>query len=359
MTPFTRSPDEAGDPPTDEKCASLRTGKRGLSILPGCGEAPLTVTIAVPPNEEKKIDACTYSRGWNGPGGNGLSVDWGDGRFEPQDSFAEGLIGTSCSPTQRTHTYRARGRFRVRVTSWHPGPTDAAEIDWEDTAIIDVTGGSEDAKITLVEPRGGETFHYQELPTLRWNCDVGEKVTLRAELLDQDGNVFASEEKRDFAYSGDGSIVPGPENWERYDALLRAGKTRFSARVALWANGRVVAADQSGPMNLSAVFVSRSGGGLSVSSLRGAAPLAVIASFETVQPLCLSYHLDWGDGSAPEVLRRQPPATGCPLAAETLKLHHTYVKPGSYTVTLRSTNLETFKPLDSVVMYEAASIVVL
>lgn len=102
------------------------------------GPSPHRVTITGPSRVLAKIANCRRSaKGWFGPGGNGLSVDWGDGT-----SGQELLGGTgSCADVQGTHVYSAPGTYKVTVEDWHPGPTDRPMTDWRGQITIRVTSG--------------------------------------------------------------------------------------------------------------------------------------------------------------------------------------------------------------------------
>lgn len=90
----------------------------------------------------KKINECTYSRGWYGASGNGLTIDWGDGSQSPV--FTDDVkMGDSCTGEMKKHTYVKSGTYTVKVTSWHPGPTDAPITDWEGSLKAVVTSINE------------------------------------------------------------------------------------------------------------------------------------------------------------------------------------------------------------------------
>lgn len=109
--------------------------KSKLDISIDGDAAPLTVTIAGPQNILDRINRCRVSLGWHGPGGNGLGVDWGDG----SKVFSDLPMDASCVDVQRVHTYSAPGTYRIKVTEWHPGPTDAGVTDWVGEATVIVS----------------------------------------------------------------------------------------------------------------------------------------------------------------------------------------------------------------------------
>lgn len=110
-----------------------------LKVTPGTGDQELSVTLTTNNAAvNKKISECKYSLGFYGPSGNGLSVDWGDGRTQPSDSYVDTKRGQSCTNFVSKHTYQKAGTYTVKLTSWHPGPTDAPITDWKDTATVKV-----------------------------------------------------------------------------------------------------------------------------------------------------------------------------------------------------------------------------
>lgn len=97
----------------------------------------LKVTISAPAVAQK-MQECTYSVGWFGSSGNGLTVDWGDGTVSPKNTSF--LQGTSCTSEVTSHTYPSSGTYTIKVRSWHPGPTDAPVTDWEGSTSVIVSG---------------------------------------------------------------------------------------------------------------------------------------------------------------------------------------------------------------------------
>lgn len=97
-----------------------------------------TVSITGPAIVTVRGERCVYAYGWFGPGGNGMSVDWGDGTISPRADLVDEKQGKSCTEEVRTHTYSAPGTYTVSVQLWHPGPTDIPETDWDGTAQVTV-----------------------------------------------------------------------------------------------------------------------------------------------------------------------------------------------------------------------------
>lgn len=127
---------------TDTTASSTAT----FTLTPATGKAPLTVAVSgVPADVLKKMTDCKFvERGWFGRSGNGLSVDWGDGKESPRklnsaEDGATTTVGTSCTNQVSTHTYKHRGNFTATIRSWHPGPTDAPVTDWKGTANVVVS----------------------------------------------------------------------------------------------------------------------------------------------------------------------------------------------------------------------------
>lgn len=110
----------------------------------GISQVGSTVTITGPSSLLSKIEGCRYTGGFNGASGNGLTVNWGDGKYEPSNSLSltTTTIGSSCSSVVRTHTYGASGKYTIVVTSWHPGPADAPITDWSGSQTVSITNGA-------------------------------------------------------------------------------------------------------------------------------------------------------------------------------------------------------------------------
>ncbi len=120
-----------------------------FTLTPSAGKAPLTVAVSgVPTDVLKKMTDCKYAeRSWFGRSGNGLTVDWGDGKESPRkltqvEDGATTTVGTSCNDQVSKHTYKKRGTFTATIRSWHPGPTDAPVTDWQGTATVVVSASS-------------------------------------------------------------------------------------------------------------------------------------------------------------------------------------------------------------------------
>ncbi|MDZ4837533.1 MAG: hypothetical protein SGJ27_27420 [Candidatus Melainabacteria bacterium] len=165
-------------------------GGRPLQLTQAAGSAPLNVRINGPDEFLEKV------RSWNGRmsiGGRGFSIDRGDGPQQMRHSFAmdnqgkEGLL---------SHTYTVPGSYRVSATTYRPGPTDAPIYNWKSSAMVTVSGGIENkTSLQTLAPGGGETFNYQEFPTVRWSLATDRRVG--------NGNGSAFQE---ISYTAPGSI---------------------------------------------------------------------------------------------------------------------------------------------------------
>lgn len=90
---------------------------------------------------DTKMQTCTYSLGFFGASGNGLSVDWGDGNVAPK--YSEEKRGLSCEGVVRNHNFTSPGVYQIKVHSWHPGPTDAPITDWMGSVTVVVESTSD------------------------------------------------------------------------------------------------------------------------------------------------------------------------------------------------------------------------
>ncbi len=318
-----------------------------LNVTPTNGSLPLTVKVTYPNKWQSLInEECSHTTPLQRLGGTKFTIDWGDGRS-----------GTPCD----THIYTAAGTFNIKAkiyafddvphNDWGGG---FSKMLWKAAATITVSGTGAEPSVELLSPQEGESFQYQTFPEVKWNITTGKKLSLLVDLLDQDGNTFTSETKNDIAYDGEGSLQVWPKSLDTYDALLRAGKTKFSVRVRLMDNGKVVAEKRSGDLFMSAQLNIEES--LKVSPTSGSAPLKVSLNYNVWIPACFSYKIDWGDGSAPDSMVQEAAEGTCILRGENKIFTHTYLKSGTYIIMMKSNNLDTFKNLDSIVMYESATI---
>ncbi|MSU74685.1 hypothetical protein EXS57_02820 [Candidatus Kaiserbacteria bacterium] len=319
-----------------------------LNVTPTSGSLPLTVKIIYPEEWQLLInEECSHTTPVPRLGGTAFTIDWGDGRN-----------GTPCD----THTYTATGTFTIKAQIYafddipHGDWGGFSKMLWEAAATITVSGAATAPSVELLSPQDGESYKYQEFPDVKWRITTGKKVALRIELLDQDGNTFASETKNGIAYDGEGSLRVFPRSWEVYDALLRAGKTKFSVQVSLVDNGQVVAQKRSADLIMSAQFTDNVNGGLQISPTSGPAPLKVSFNYTVWNPVCFSYKVDWGDGTTPDSMIQQAEEGKCILKGENKVFTHTYTKVGTYKIMMKTNNLDTFKDLDSIVMYESVTV---
>lgn len=130
--PTQEVPSEEAEVPFVDPQGTIFSGSRGLDVA----VKRRTATITGPAPVLEKIESCRVSVGWFGPGGNGLYVEWGDGRTSP--TFVEDREGESCSYETSTHTFEKPGAYTIIVTLWHPGPADEPVTDWEDSVVITV-----------------------------------------------------------------------------------------------------------------------------------------------------------------------------------------------------------------------------
>lgn len=133
-TSSPETPEVPSKVPEEEQVPKRDTGR--LSVSVSGDTAPASVSIVGPASVMARIEQCVFTRGWFGAGGNGLSVDWGDGNREP--GWRDTMQGKSCADLVRTHKYEIPGTYLIHVRLWHPGPTDAPVTDWEDTITITV-----------------------------------------------------------------------------------------------------------------------------------------------------------------------------------------------------------------------------
>ncbi|HYE23365.1 MAG TPA: hypothetical protein VEA92_02875 [Candidatus Paceibacterota bacterium] len=132
IAPVVEAPSQEAEVVGQSAQGTIYSGSRGLDAEVN----GRTVTITGPAPVLEKIDSCVISVGWFGPGGNGLSVEWGDGTTEPL--FEAESEGESCSQSVKTHTYKEPGAYTIIVTLWHPGPADEPITDWEDSVVVTV-----------------------------------------------------------------------------------------------------------------------------------------------------------------------------------------------------------------------------
>ncbi len=304
----------------------------GVHLSVNKGRAPLTVSLSGPAVLLEKAKAC--QRIW---GGMGFSIDWGDG------SPRGGRVNENCTE-QLKHTYTVPGRYSVQVSVFHPGPNDAPVYDYQGSGEVEVTGESGKGPVTVKALVGKEElaplYYGTGLRPLRYLVNTTRPLRIKAELVKEDGSVILKEEKA-VSNSGTDSFF-----WSAYGNGPAAehyvkGKLRARYRLTALADGKEVAKDDSPffPIHASATFRS-----FEVRPGSGKAPLEVTASSSFHHAECISYIVDWGDGSAPENGGTFSGKKSCPLTSHRVELTHKYSKPGKYTIRWHDNSGNPFAP---------------
>lgn len=374
-----------------ESSPQSTTGVSGTSfIFPSSGSAPLRITLSVPTEWRDFVTLSCKGAGNPRLGGRAFSVDWDDGRTFPR------YDGTQDSECGLSHTYTAPGTYNIKamIYDFNDTPTFNGKFSqelWSDNATVVVTGVGPTRSLNLTYPVGGETFGYEEFPQIKWNITSDKKYDLLIELVAQDGTIIGSDTIRGVAFSGSGQSRPQPRSFDAYNAALSKGNTQFFARLSLIDNGarievktgdkvkknQTIATLDSDIQKIeeneaeaalgmaqggvarpslmdsgAAVLVRKSSlftmnGNYSGTTMGGASPLAGVAPLtvtynrKVAEQVCLSYKLDWGDGTAPLVVRgpMQGSTESCQAvhpAQKNLTFTHTYITPGTYTITWQS-----------------------
>lgn len=325
----------------------------GLGVSPAKGDAPLAVTIDGPPDLLKMIDACTYRSGWVTPF---VLIDWGDGNIEPRYRDKD-KQGQSCAHV-KTHVYTAPGNYKITARMGHLGPTDAPVTDWQGNAVITVTGEAKTpTTIQLLEPVPGQSFRYQEPSQLRWKLTTGQPVDIVATLLARDGTVLATGTSENIAYNGEGQTALPLSGNEAYESALLANNGPYTVTLAALAKGVSIAQAQAKAVQLTPLLPAGIRNASIAPAEGGNAPLNVKLAYNYFHEHCFSYDIDWGDGSAHSQqvrdVRKQ-----CALKSGTLKVPHVYWKAGTFTIRIRTNNIDPFKPLSKISAYEELRITV-
>jgi hypothetical protein len=304
-----------------------------------------TVTLTGPAILLERIKSC--QQGW---GSNGYTINWGDGRgSDPQSR--------NCLSEIR-HAYTVPGSYTVYAAVYHWGPTDMPVDEWTGKTTLTVSGKAGALGLELLEPKGGETFYYQDYPKIRFSVVTGQKLDLGFELLGADGSVSASGEVKSVSYNGEGSAYLGVHMMgeaESYAQLLRTSKNSFTLRVtAKDEAGKVLLQKESKPFTMLAELARNFPNPFRTKPASGR---SITADYSFYHPDCSSYELDWGDGSPPERLE-QPLQKQCRLNSTQRNWTHTYKAPGTYRVVFRTTDIEPFTKLDQLVPYYATDAVI-
>lgn len=319
---------------------------QGLEISGG-GLVGDAVSITGPDEVLKAIGQCKYGPGWFGAGGNGLTVDWGDGA----QPFAGLEVGKDCSERQRTHVYSVPGEYTVRAVRWHPGPTDAPVTDWQGAAQVRVAGQTAADSIEI-DAIGVHEFRYQEPVPVKWTASTAGNTTLAIEALAEDGSVLSRSRERRWSVIGSGQAMLRMASKE-YDRALQSGQDTFVVRVSLLRDGAVVASASSGPLKMSArhtPYMERQ----ELQWVKAAGPHAFRIGLHTYHPECLSYRVEWGDGEITEKVT--PARKTCALDGRTVELGHVYGAAGTYRIKVTTNNYRTFGSLEDNVAYAEAEV---
>jgi peptidoglycan hydrolase-like protein with peptidoglycan-binding domain len=125
-----------------------------------------------------------------------------------------------------------------------------------------------------------------------------------------------------------GAFGPSTErallSYQAKNGIAQTGTVNNQTRATIAKCGKATAGAQSKSQKYSFYIKPASGD----------APLEIALSFALNGTNCSSYSVDWGDGTAPLAHDAGRPAT-CAQQPVTLFEKHTYVKAGSYTVTLK------------------------
>jgi PKD repeat protein len=174
------------------------------------------------------------------------------------------------------------------------------------------------------------TFKYSRCPDLKFDLErgmrdanVAEEVSMLQRFLSQDASIYP--DRLVTGYFGP-ATERAVQNFQQRHGIVNAGDYQATGY------GRV------GPRTRWAIKNSCDGAGayaFFVNPLNGLTPLQVKAQFEVAGSSCTSYELNWGDGSAP-VYQGVPENAVCPNDTLRKSATHTYVQPGTYTVTLKA-----------------------
>lgn len=271
-----------------------------LTVTPASGAAPLSVTISAP-TVEAKMNSCVFSIGFFGHSGNGLSVNWGDGTQSPIRTDAN--KGQSCTSAVKNHTYTAPGTYTIKVTSWHPGPTDEQVTDWEKTATVTVsaasTGGGSCLAIT------------HNLGLEDTDAQTGGDVSRLQRFLAQNPSIYP--EGLITGFYGP-ATMRAVQRWQRTNGVASSGTPETTGY------GYV------GPKTRAAMGCGgTSTGALSATPTTGAAPLSVTFSARSEGALSV----DFGDGQAAAMQ-----VTAATIFPPESRATHIYAAAGTYTATL-------------------------
>lgn len=322
-------------------------GGQPIQVSPTSGSTPLRVTITGPDLLMTKV------RNWNGRpsiGGTGFSISWGDGQRQSRDIYnwtdqnREELF---------SHTYTAPGTYIISASTYTPGPTDAPIYNWRSWTNVTVGGAAtQSCTLQIQEPRGGETFYYQDFPVVRWSMTTDRPVDLHLQLVCGD-KVVAEDVVKNIAHNNSNSERRfSPPSFDGYERALREGNTKFRMVLQMIdAQGKTILARSTREFSMTKRYAS-SLGGLKQEPLSNDR-LAVTLKYEVNHPSCFSYSLDWGDGTKDAAEKY----VGQALLKMTEKTFtHRYQRPGVYTIVLHSNNsdphakLKDVTPVESIVV---------
>jgi PKD repeat protein len=320
--------------------ATGNTQTGSLSVTPASGSAPLTITISAPSSVENKINSCVYSQGFFGASGNGLRVDWGDGTVSPTN--ASSRLGQSCTNEITTHTYAQSGTYTVRVTSWHPGPTDAPITDWQGSAIVTVSGSASASEIFTATPASGNvplnvSYRIDNANTLLYSYSISYGDGTSPYLL--------------FAPAGAGNCTGAGNGCFMIDSHIYSQAGTYTATlyrtIIASCSGGVVCSAGVREIVKSAIVtagsVSSNGASLSAYPTTGNAPLSVAFSATRLPQSNSLYTIQFGDGTTQNVQGNYSQActASYPITCTNFygfNVSHVYTTAGAYTAQVISNN---------------------
>ncbi len=338
-----------------------------LDLSATSGTAPFNLTLRGPANFVKVVSEYKGGRGMGCP----YFINWGDGKTDPAWEM------DTDKKLRLSHTYNVPGIYAVRASliKWHPN--DSTSATWTATSSIKVTSTvAVKPSLTVIQPKGGEVFAYQEFPDLVLNLLTNTRNDLIMELIDQDNKVLGRDEMRDFSYS-DPKYTHGfrPPEFTDVDKALRLhGKVKCRIRLQLKSTSGALLASAITPefvitseypkslTKLHDANVDVFEDGLPVSSGHGGRVVPAVAKSKNSLEITLryiarfkhgfSYSIDWGDGSKP-LVKDKPPGKNAGLMEEDyVYFKHVYPKAGRYTIKMRSTDHEPLEPLSKRFEYE-------
>jgi hypothetical protein len=297
------------------------------------GPAPMRVDLHLPDEWSRVVSRNCQELKLIRFAGQAFTVDWGDGKTFPDESKEDSSCGLS-------HIYGVPGTYKIQahIDSFTDccSPPYTHEL-WKDSATVVVGGNRRVLSFEFLTPVGGELLTYKTLPEVKFNLVLDRKSDLIFDFISEAGTVLGTSLLHDVSYVGESKALIKATDSKVFDDLLRQGKTKVFVRVRILRDGRAVMTKDSPSVIITNRSPEKS---LVLDYPSEDARRTVNAHFvySNAEEECLSYSLDWGDGSPLLQVFRTKTQSECNRynSKKEKVLSHNYATSGEFTIRFKN-----------------------